>query len=60
MKQSNSKTVKKPKIQSLQQKAAQKGNSAEFENQWTFLEDEEDLVTYQHAYEFAPEHRYFN
>lgn len=58
MKQSKSQKVKKPTIQVVKQRPSRE--DAQIDNQWSFLEDEEDLVTYQHAYEFAPEHRFFN
>ena len=59
MKQKNGKTT----VQNLKHKAARrpaKESESQFDNQWMFLEDEQDIVGYQHAYEFAPENRYFN
>lgn len=60
MKQLTSQKVKKAKIQSLKHKTPKPGANAELDNQWSYLEDEEDLVVFQHAYEFDPEHRFFN
>ena len=52
----NSKTV-----QNLKHKAKSKpGQSVDPDEGWSFIEDEPDLVQFQHEYEFAPEHRFFN
>ena len=58
----NRKTSKTPaKVQSLKHKGRPaKSDDSQLDNQWSFLEDEQDLVHFQHAYEFSPENRYFN